>query len=80
MESYEKLRAQRDAIEERQRKKAEEKIVRKCADIVMRSAREYNQMATDRSKEGLHELARELESKALVCVAVNQQILREFEC
>jgi hypothetical protein len=78
-DEYERLREQRDAIEARQKKKADEVIVRKCADIVMQAAREYNRSAMDRRKDGRHDLATELESKALVCVAVHQQILREFE-
>ena len=79
MESYDNLRAQRDAIEARQNKAAEEKIVRKCADIVMQAARDYNRSAAARDKEGYHRIARDLEEKALVCLAVQQQILREFE-
>jgi hypothetical protein len=78
-DEYERLREQRDAIEARQKKKADEIIVRKCADIVMCAAREYNKSATDRRKDRQHDLAAELESKALVCAAVHQQILREFE-
>jgi len=76
---YDNMKAQFDEMEARHKRVAEEKIVRKCADIVMRAAREYNQMAMDRNKEGRYQLAAELESKALVCVVVHQQILREFE-
>ena len=79
MDEYERMKEQRDAIEAKQKRKADEIIVRKCADIVMAAARDYNRLAARKDQEGYHRIATDLEEKAQICMAIHQQILREFE-